>query len=617
LPGWLSLLATAAGVAEAQRPVSRFPWPAPRYTGQRVERNLFVPMRDGVKLATDLYFPEGAPGPLPTILLRTPYGKTGGAGAALRFVGQGYAVASQDVRGKYESEGEFWPTGADKNDGYDTIEWIVRQPWSSGKVGTIGCSYLGETQLTAASARHPAHAAMVPQAGSNVMELAGVFKGGTTRGGAIELSSSADWLRTHGSKVRPVLLPNDDRAAFNRARATFTLQPRPPATDFIAMLRSLPLVGMLERMGAPPSDWDELVSSEPQSGVGKRIGFLQPDDRFDTPALFVDSWYDYGPANTLRLFRLLREQGLSERTRRNVFAVIGPTTHCAYERAAEHTVVGRRDVGDARFEFGGLYLRWFDRWLKGEENGVTDSPPLQLYVMGRNEWRGEAEWPLARTVWTRYYLHSDGRANSRFGSGLLTTTTPGNQPADAYTYDPATPVPSAGGPDFGANNPDLPPGALDQTSLETRHDVLVYSTPPLERGVEVTGPIALKLFVSSDARDTDFTAKLVDVYPDGRAFNVQEGILRMRYREGFDRRVWMQPGQAYEIEIDLEVTSNYFAPGHRIRLEVSSSNFPRFDRNLNTGGNNWDETTWRIARNTVHHSARYPSHLLLPVIPER
>jgi putative CocE/NonD family hydrolase len=459
---------------------------------------------------------------------------------------------------------------------------------------------------------------MVPQAASNVAEIATAFRGGTVRGGAIELSSSADWLRVHGATVRPVLLPNDDRDRFRAAAGHFSLDPAPRKIDFIGLLRSLPIAGMIERMEGPPTDWDAFVTPLPRSPEGARAGFVQPEDTFDTPALLIDSWYDYGPANTLRLVNQLAARGRSETAKRNVFAVIGPTTHCAYEAAAESTVVGRRPVGDARFDFFGLYLAWFDHWLKGADNGVTASPKLQLYVMGRGEWRGEAEWPLARTIWTRYYLGGQAPANGRFGGGTLGTALPRSARTDSFGYDPATPVPSTGGPDFGANNPDLPPGALDQSTVEMRHDVLVYSTPPLERGVEVTGPIRLELFVSSDAPDTDFTGKLVDVDPAGRAFNVQEGILRVRYREGWDRRAApLERNRVYRIELDLEATSNYFRPGHRIRLEVSSSNFPRFDRNLNTGGDNVRESSWRTARNVIHQGPGHPSALVLPVIPER
>ncbi len=242
-------------------------------------------------------------------------------------------------------------------------------------------------------------------------------------------------------------------------------------------------------------------------------------------------------------------------------------------------------------------------------------PKVHLYVMGKNQWRSENEWPLARTQFTKYYFHSNGHAHSRFGTGTLSTAAPGNEPADVYVYDPKTPTPSVGGPLCCTGTADAPSGVFDQSDVETRNDVLVYSTPVLRQGVEVTGPLSVVLYVSSSAPDTDFTAKLVDVYPDGSAFNIQESILRARYREGFDKKVWMKPGEVYEVRIDLQATSNYFGPGHRIRLEISSSNFPRFDRNLNTGGNQYNETEWKEATNTIHHSRIHPSHILLPVIP--
>ncbi len=234
--------------------------------------------------------------------------------------------------------------------------------------------------------------------------------------------------------------------------------------------------------------------------------------------------------------------------------------------------------------------------------------------MGLNEWRSASRWPLPETQFTRYYLHSDGQANSRFGTGTLSITPPGDEPPGRFTYDPATPVPSRGGNFCCSGTPDAEGGSFDQRVVEMRNDVLVYTSAPLETGVEVTGPIEATLHVSSSARDTDFIAKLVDVYPDGTAYNVQEGILRARYREGFERQVWMSPGEVHKVRIDLHATSNYFGPGHRIRLEVSSSSFPRFDRNLNTGGNNYDETVWVVADNTVHHAGELASHVVLPII---
>jgi hypothetical protein len=274
-------------------------------------------------------------------------------------------------------------------------------------------------------------------------------------------------------------------------------------------------------------------------------------------------------------------------------------------------------MGNPSLDYFHIYLGWFDYWLRGDEAAKPKLPKVQLFVMGKNQWRGESEWPLARTVFTKYYLHSDGRANSRFGTGSLTTTLPQTEPPDHYTYDPGTPVPTAGGALCTAcsHSKALADGAVDQSDIETRADVLVYTTQPLSKGTEITGPIELTLLVSSSAKDTDFTAKLVDVYPNGQAFNLQEGIIRARYRDGFEKKVWMQPDQVYAIRINLHATSNYFAPQHRIRLEVSSSSFPRWDRNLNTGGNNYDETRWISAQNVIYHSEQSPSYVLLPVIP--
>jgi putative CocE/NonD family hydrolase len=281
------------------------------------------------------------------------------------------------------------------------------------------------------------------------------------------------------------------------------------------------------------------------------------------------------------------------------------------ELASAPTVVGARDLGDARKDFWTIYLDWYAYWLKGDTSVIAKMPHVQYYLMGRNEWKSAEAWPIPGTQFRRYYLHSGGAANSRYGDGLLTTEIPNaTEPTDRYVYDPASPVPTGTGPG-------LPEGFFDQSSVEMRHDVLVYTSAPLTEPIEVTGPITARLFVSSSAKDTDFTAKLVDVYPDGRAFNLQDGILRARYREGFTKKVWMSPGSVYSLDISLDATSNYFPAGHRIRLEVSSSNFPRFDRNLNTGGNNFDEIEWSIARNTIHHSKDASSYLLLPIVPHR
>lgn len=271
-------------------------------------------------------------------------------------------------------------------------------------------------------------------------------------------------------------------------------------------------------------------------------------------------------------------------------------------------------MGDARFPYYQTYLEWFDYWLKELDNDVIQMPKLQYYLIGAGEWRSADAWPLPGTEFTKFYLHSNGQANSRNGDGTLSTEPPGEEPADRFTYDPASPVPTVGGPICCIGADDAPAGAMDQSEVELRNDVLVYTSAPLDQGIEVTGPLEAILYVSSDTKDTDFTVKLVDVLPDGTAYNVQDGILRARFRQGFDRVVLMEEGQVYRLRIDLHATGTWFGPGHRIRVEVSSSNFPRFDRNLNTGRNNYDETEWRVAHNTVHHSAEHPSHVVLPVV---
>jgi putative CocE/NonD family hydrolase len=296
------------------------------------------------------------------------------------------------------------------------------------------------------------------------------------------------------------------------------------------------------------------------------------------------------------------------------YAIIAPTLHCAFRRATENTVVGERDVGDARFDYDALTYGWFDHFLKGERNGLIDTlPKVRYYTMGLNRWQNSETWPPAGAESLTYFLSSGGRANTLDGDGVLATRAPANDRPDRFRYDPVDPVPSYGGNVCCTGNA-VQGGAFDQRRMETRQDILVYSTEPLREGIEVSGPVEVTLYVSSDVRDTDFTAKLIDVYPDGRAYNLDETIQRARYREGYDRQVWMEPGRVYRVVLGPMTTSNWFAPGHRIRIEVSSSNFPRFDRNLNTGGRNWDETEGVVANNAVHHSRRYPSQVTLTVV---
>jgi len=593
----------------------------PPFTPQhpvRLEKSVMVPMRDGVRISTDLYIPEGVIGSLPAIMVRTPYNKSNPEfwnfrsphSVAYYFASHGYAVAVQDTRGKFESEGVFTVSADDSTDGFDTVAWLSSQPWSNGKVGSYGCSYLGEDQIEMAKLQPPKLAAMVPQAAGGSARYWGLINGG-----AYEIAAGAGWFRRNGAKYAPKVdasLPHD---TFVATAELFDFWPSMTGVDLPKMWRTLPTMDIEERAGAAPNDWKDFLTHEPADSWWDHFGYVKPHHRFNVPVLQVNSWYDPTVGDTLNLFNQMRTNADSRTARDNQFIIVSPTGHCSSELASDHTVVGSRDLGDARFNYYDLYLRWFDHWLRGVDNEVTRRPKLQIYVMGANVWRGENEWPLARTVWTKYYLHSDGFANSRFGTGTLSATPPAIEHADTFSYDPNSPVPTLGGPICCTGSADAQPGAYDQSDIEMRHDVLVYTSAPLTSGVEATGPLKVVLAVSSSAPDTDFTAKLIDVDAAGTAYNIQDGIERVRYRDGYASPTRMQPGLVYEITIDLQASSAYFAVGHRIRLELSSSNFPRFDRNLNTGGRNVDEIVGYVAHNTVYHSAAHLSYVLLPIIP--
>ena len=583
--------------------------PKPTHT-VRTEFSHFAPMRDGVKLSADFYFPDGQTGRQPAILIRTPYNKKGfrdSTSVGRWFAGHGYVVVVQDVRGKYESDGVFTTSANDRNDGYDTMTWVATQPWSNGKIGTYGCSYLGEDQIQLAAMRHPNHTAAIPQAAGGIMTYFGAWNGG-----ANELVSLVGWFRQAGAKRHPKLSVDLPREEYLAHAPYFDFGVKVPEIPVRTLANMLPIASIPEAVGAPPNDWRDFVTHPPGDPFWKRFGYIEPSDSFDVPALHVNSWYDPAPGWTGLLFNQMRTNAMSARARDNQFLILSPAEHCASERlSAERTTLGERDLGDTRFEWFKLYLDWFDHWLKGVENGVTARPKVQYFAMGGNRWQTSTVFPLVEP--TPFYLHSDGRANSRFGSGTISLLKPANEPPDQFVYDPGNPVPSRAGP-ICCTFQDEPAGPVDQRDIEARQDVLVYTSEPVTRETEVTGPIKAVLYVSSSAKDTDFTVKVLDVQPDGRAFNLQEGIQRARYRNGYPNPVFMEPGGIYKVEVDLQATSNVFLLGHRVRVEVSSSNFPRFDRNMNTGGVNWDEKTWVTATNTIHHSSRYPSHILLPVI---
>jgi uncharacterized protein len=562
-----------------------------------VERSVMVPMRDGVRLATDLYRPSDVTGPMPTILMRTPYNKMGSAGPANIFASNGYVVAVQDVRGKFGSEGDFHVYQGDVTDWPDAFDWIGAQPWSTRRIGTFGCSYLGEQQIIAAQQRHPMHIAAIPQAAGGNLGRVGRHRTfwGSVEGGATAVSINFGWM--------PVWASADKG------------QHPPPKVDFKSFLMTLPLSDMTDRAGSPSWDWRNFLERSPDDPWWDKQGYLTADDSVSVAALHVSSWFDMS-AEALEERAIFAKNGTNARARNGQYAIISPTTHCASERASAQARSGALDVGDARLHYWETYVAWFDHWLKGDEHAIDSLPRIQYYTIGRNEWRKSDRWPVAGMKETSFYLRSDGGANTNKGNGRLSLTAPpASERPDTFTYDPANPVPSRGGSICCTGDPKDVPGSFDHApDIEQRPDVLVYTGDVLRDGLELTGPMRAVISLSSNALDTDVTVKLLDVFPDGRSMNMVEGITRARYRDSFGKPQMMKANTVYDVPVDLHATSWFLAPGHRLRVEVSSSNFPRFDRNLNTGGKNYDETTWKVAKNSVHHTASHMSRLILPVV---
>jgi len=584
-----------------------------------IEKKMMVPMRDGVHLATDIYRPKDAEGPVPTVFVRTPY-NFNEAGerrlkAMIHAMERGYAYVIQNERGKFFSEGEWEILGFPRTDGYDSLDWIAAQDWSNGKVGTLGCSSSAEWQLALAAMDHPAHAAMVPKAAGAGIGRVGPFyeQGNWYRGGVYQMLFST-WLYWVQNTQRPRLPEGLSREDVIRMSRYFDLAPDMPEVDWPEHIKHLPLVTMMEEIEGPNGMYAEFIQRLPDDPAWYEGGLYHDDEGWGVPALWLNSWYDISQGPNLALFNHIRKNAEDPEVRDGQYVVIAPTPHCRFETDKKKTLVGERDMGDVRFEYEALIDRWFDYWLKGEDNGVLENTPrVQYYTMGLNQWQSADAWPPEDVEILTWYLTSDGAANSLFGDGRLQSTPPATDVPDRFTYDPTIPVPSLGG-GVCCNGGAVEPGVFDQRGIEARHDVLVYTSEPMAEAVEVTGTIGVTLYVGSDAMDTDFSVKLVDVHPDGTAYNVDETIQRARFREGYDKQVVMEPGEVYELEITPMSTSTLIDAGHRIRVEISSSNFPRFARNLNTGGNNSEEKEGVVAHNVVHHSVEHPSQIRLPVV---
>lgn len=601
-----------------------------------VERKLMIPMHDGVKIATDVYRPKDTSKKYPTIFVRTPYNfnfwdirnsAPRDLSSELEAVKRGYAYVEMNERGRFFSEGNYDILGPPLTDGVEEFNWIAKQSWSNGKVGTIGCSSTAEWQLAVAAQGNPAYTTMIPQGfGAGVGRVAPYFEQGNWyRGGAVQMLFIA-WLYGQQNQIRPMFGPNTSQEDLIRASKAFDLAPQLPTVEWSTALRHLPMKDILAAVDAPHGIFADrmpvdtggaMIQREPNDPAWYKGGLWHDNMRINIPGFWFMSWYDVSIGPNLAAFNHVRKTASPEIGDQQ-YAVIAPTLHCAYKRATENTMIGERSVGDARLNYDELTYAWFDHYLKGENNGVLEKMPrVRYFTMGINKWQSSDTWPPAGAQSLSFFLSSGGKANTMSGNGVLTDVASATDNPDSFDYDPMNPVPSYGGNVCCTGNA-ITAGAFDQRKNESRPDILVYSTEPLKEGLEVSGPIEVTLYVSSDAKDTDFTVKLIDVYPDGRAYNLDETIQRMRYRDGYDKpKVWMEKDKVYKVTLGPMVTSNYFEAGHRIRIEISSSNFPRFDRNLNTGGNNFDETKGVVARNAVHHSRQYPSSIKITVVRKK
>jgi uncharacterized protein len=579
--------------AEAPPPPQRFV----------VERHVGVPMRDGTVLAADVWRPEGA-GRHPTLLQRSPYGKSPGrisivdAGLdPLRAVEHGYAVVLQDVRGRHASEGTFDPFRQEGADGVDTVAWVAAQPWSDGAVGMYGGSYFGATQLLAAAASPPALGAIAP-----AVTASEYYEGWTYQGGAFQLGFVLFWALSALAPAEILRRPSDERPRFQALLEEALADPW-------STYRRLPLsdLGGLEELIPYYRDW---LAHETRDGYWRATAPNQRYGSVATPALHVGGWYDIFAAGTIENFTRLQAEAANDDARRGQRLLMGPWSHASYGDVIGDVEFGPHAAWDA-FDTTAWHLAWFDEQLRGLD---ADAPVVRLFLMGANTWLDEPAWPPPGVALEAWHLHSRGSAAS--GDGVLARAEPADEEPDTFVYDPADPVPTHGGatilPGFLVGRRT---GPLDQRGVEERPDVLVYTSEPLPADVDVIGTVEAVLHVSTSGADTDFTAKLVDVDPSGSAYLVCDGIHALRHRDSLERTSTVRPGEVYEVTISLGPTAMRFGRGHRIRLEVSSSNFPRFARNPNNGVTPTAATHADLtpARQTVHHDAARPSRLVLPV----
>jgi predicted acyl esterase len=598
-----------------------------------IDRKVMIPMRDGIHIATDIYRPKDTSAKYPVIWVRTPYnfnfwdvanGVPRDMTAALTAVKHGFAFVEMQERGQFFSEGEWDVLGAPFSDGEDEVKWMTKQPWSNGKVGATGCSSTAEWQLGVVAQNIPGYASFNAQGfGCGVGRIGPYYEQGNWYRGGVFMMYNLTWF--YGNQkpqhpMFPVNLSQDDRIRLSRS---WDLAAHDPPVDWTSAYKILPLQDIIKAVGGPKGVFADAM---PVATGGRMIqrtpndpawykGVLYHDNmRINVPGLWYTSLYDIALAPNLELYNLVRKTAKGAAADQQ-WLIIAPVGHCAYTRSTEHTIVGERDMGDARLDYSDIMYEFFDLTLRGKRSAAMDAmPKIRYYTMGNNKWNTSDTWPPAGAEPMTFFLSSGGQANTLNGNGTLSFAGPQADQPDHFTYEPMNPVPTLGGYRVGSDPQGLG-GAFDQRKIEERPDVLVYTSEAFKDETQVSGPITPTLYVSSDVKDTDFTVKVMDVYPDGRAYNLDESIQRMRYRNGYDKPlVWMETGKVHKVTLQPLVTSNVFLPGHRVRLEVSSSSFPRFERNLNTGGRNFDETKGVVANNAVHHSAQYPSSLTITVV---
>ena len=584
---------------------------------------VMVPMRDGIRLATDIYVPNDAKETVPLIFIKTPYNFNEIRGATLQWtyeaVKRGYAVAVQNERGRYYSEGEWEILGNPRTDGFDALNWFVNQSWSNGNVGTLGCSSSAEWQMALASQEHPAHKAMVPMAAGAGIGRVGEFYGqGNWYKGGVHQTLFSVWLYSVQQQIYPRFPSGMPQEDLQRLRKLYDLSPDMPEIDWIKQLRKLPSIEWLVDAGANTGPMETLMKRTPDHPDWYEGGLYHDNEEFNVPAFWFNSWFDVSQGPNLAVFNHARIKGKNERVREGQYMLMAPTLHCGFYRIPENEdlIVGELNIGNATFPFYEQMFSFFDYYLKNKKSKVFKKlPKVQYYTMGANKWQSADAWPPEKAEEMILFLSSNAGANSLFGDGKLIKHSRSPSASDEFTYDPMNPVPALGG-GVCCNKKAALGGSYDQRGIEARQDVLVYSSKLLEEDLEVTGNVRPIIYISSSAKDTDLTVKLVDVHPDGKAYNVDDTIFRVRYREGYDKPKLMKENEVYEIKPTPLSTSHVFKKDHKIRIEIASSKFPQYMRNLNTGGNNYDEIDSVVADNTIHHSFQYPSRVVLSIIPK-